>query len=139
MRYIIVLIALLTLGVLLPSIWAQLPASVGSPIGLSNRTAALAEPAETSLVTTPSIAAFLDNNWVPPSATNASLNASFNNNTTTLDTTAAPTFTAQAANKEGVVPWTGESIFQFLEDSWTPGTTTIEVQSGFGYKKHQMN
>lgn len=139
MRYIIVLIALMALGALLPSIWAAQPASVGSTVGLSEKAAPLADPAQTALTTTPSMAAFLSNSWIPPSITNASINTSLNNNSTTiLDTTVAPTYYAEAANKDGVVAWTGESRFQFLQDDWTPDTA-VEVIQLTPYRLHQMN
>lgn len=140
MRYIIVLIALMALGALLPSIWAApLPASVGSAVGLSDKAAPLADPAQTALTTTPSMAAFLSNSWIPPSITNASINTSLNNNSTTiLDTTVAPTYYAEAANKDGVIAWTGESRFQFLQDDWTPDTA-VEVIQLTPYRLHQMN
>ena len=134
MRYIIVLIALMALCGLMPSMWAQQP---GATVGLSENAAPLADPAETALTTTPSMASFLSNSWVPPSALNESVNASLNN-TTVLDTTAAPIFTASAANKDGVVAWTGESRFQFLQDSWTP-STPVDVIQTTPFKLHQMN
>ncbi|HSD56730.1 MAG TPA: hypothetical protein VLB04_01005 [Methanotrichaceae archaeon] len=142
MRYIIVLIALMALCGLMPSMWAQTQdpqqaSSLSTPVGLSSKAAPLADPAETALTTTPSIASFLSNSWVPPSALNESVNASLNN-TTVLDTTAAPVFTASAANKNGVVAWTGESRFQFLQDSWTPDTPVDVIQTT-PFKLHQMN
>ncbi len=141
MRYIIVLIALLALCSLTPMMWAQDPqqaSSVSTPVGLSKNLAPLADPAETSLVTTPSISAFLSNSWVPPSALNASANTSLNN-TTRLDTTAVPPlYTASAANKDGVVAWAAESRFQFLQDDWTP-STPVEVIQTTPFKMHQMN
>jgi hypothetical protein len=133
MRYIIVLIALMALSGLMPSMWAQQPASVG----LSENAAPLADPAETSLITTPSMAAFLSNSWMPPSAINESVNAT-SNNTTVLDTTAAPVYSSGTANKDGVVAWTGESRFQFLQDDWTP-STPVEVIQTTPFKMHQMN
>jgi hypothetical protein len=66
MRYIIVLIALMALSGLMPSMWAQQP---GATVGLSENAAPLADPAETALTTTPSIASF-SNSWAPPSALN---------------------------------------------------------------------
>ena len=133
MRYIIVLIALMALCGLMPLMWAQQPATVG----LSDKAAPLADPAETALTTTPSIASFLSNSWAPPSALNETVNASLNN-TTVLDTTAVPIYTASAANKNGVVAWTGESRFQFLQDSWTP-STPVDVIQTTPFKQHQMN
>ncbi len=133
MRYIIVLIALMALCSLMPSMWAA------QPLLLSEKAAPLAAPAQTSLVTTPSISSFLSDSWTPPSATNASVNTSLNNNSTTiLDTTAAPIYTSGTANKNGVVAWTGESRFQFLQDDWTP-STPVEVIQTTPFKQHQMN
>ncbi len=118
----------------LPSIWAAPQAPV-----LLDKSAPLADPAQTSLTTTPSISAFLSNNWVPPSITNASVNNSLNNNSTTvLDTSVPPVYTASAPNKNGVVAWTGESRFQFLQDDWTP-STPVEIIQIAPYKKGQMS
>lgn len=144
MRNIIVLIALLALCSLMPSIWAQTQdpqqaSSLSTPVGLSTKPAPLGDPAQTALTTTPSIAAFLSNNWVPPSALNASINTSQNNTTSRLDTSAVPpVYSASAANKDGVVAWTGESRFQFLQDSWTP-STPVEVIQTAPFKRHQLN
>ncbi len=140
MRIIIALIALMALGALLPSMWAQdETTTLAAPKGLSDKTAPQAEEPENALLTTPSVASFLSNSWVPPSSTNASINTSLNNNTTSIiDTSAAPTYTAATANKDGVIAWTGESRFQFLQDDWTPNTP-IEVIHTAPYTKHRMS
>jgi zona occludens toxin (predicted ATPase) len=119
MRYIIVLIALLALCSLMPSIWAEKPFLVSSS---ENATTPSAPQEETALTTTPSIAAFLSNSWMPPSALNASVNASVNNSTIT----------------NNVVAVAGESSLQFLQDSWTP-STQVEVIPTTPFKMHELN
>ncbi|MDD1750471.1 MAG: hypothetical protein LUO89_11430 [Methanothrix sp.] len=156
MRHIIlVLIALVALGGLLPAIMA-LPSTV-----LNDDLAAMAEPADSALLTTPSMAAFLNDSWTPstfvaPLASQASgvLRNMTRNNTTLNSSTYAiydflkdnytspaassPIYTASAAGKDKTVAWTGESIYQFLEDTWTP-TTSVETYEQSPYKQHQMN
>jgi hypothetical protein len=140
MRHIIlVLIALLALGGLLP-------AALGLPAApvLLDKPAAAATPAQNTLDTTPSIAAFLSDTWAPSAfvapvevATDRFLSGKLGNNTTQNSTYSAydflnnsyvapspqsPIYTAAAAGKDNKVAWTGESIYQFLDDSWTPST-----------------
>jgi hypothetical protein len=157
MRHIIlVLVALVALGGLLPTIIAAPVAPV-----LLDNPAAMPEPAETSLLTTPSIAAFLNDSWtpssfVPPLASQAAgvLKNMTRNNTTQESSTyaiydflddnytspapASPTYTASAAGKDKTLAWTGESIYQFLDDAWTP-STPVEVYEQSPFKQHQMN
>lgn len=157
MRHIIlVLVALVALGGLLPTIIAAPVAPV-----LLDNPAAMPEPAETSLLTTPSMAAFLNDSWtpssfVPPLASQATgvLKNMTRNNTTLESSTyaiydflndnytspapASPTYTASAAGKDKTVAWTGESIYQFLDDAWTP-STPVEVYEQSPFKQHQMN
>jgi hypothetical protein len=157
MRHIIlVLIALVTLGGLLPAIIAAPVAPV-----LLDNPAAMPAPAETSLLTTPSMAAFLNDSWTPtpfvaPLASQATgvLRNMTRNNTTqnssnyaiydflndnyTSPSPASPIYTASAAGKDKKVAWTGESIYQFLNDAWTP-TTPVETYEQSPFKQHQMN
>jgi len=151
-----VLIALVALGGLLPAIIAQQPSTV-----LKDDLAAMPAPAETSLLTTPSMAAFLNDSWTPtpfvaPLASqaagvlrnmtrnNTTQNAStyaiydFLNDNYTSPSPASPIYTAAAAGKDNKVAWTGESIYQFLNDAWTP-TTPVEIYEQSPYKMHQMN
>jgi hypothetical protein len=104
----------------MPSMWAAKPILLSS----SDNTAPLTNPAQTALVTTPSISSFLSNSWMPPSALNASVNTTANNSTTTT-----------ASN---VVAVAGESRLQFLQDDWTP-STAVEVVPATPFKLHQMN
>jgi hypothetical protein len=156
MRHIIlVLFALVALGGLLPSIMA-LPSTV-----LKDELAAMPEPAQTALETTPSMAAFLNDSWAPstfvaPLASQASgvQKNMTRNNTTQANSTYAiydflngnyvspaassPVYTASAAGKEKTVAWTGESIYQFLNDAWTP-IAPVQTYEQSPFKLHQMN
>jgi hypothetical protein len=157
MRHIIlVLFALVALG-------GMLPATIAAPVGpsLLNNPAAMPEPAQSELITTPSMAAFLNDSWMPstfaaPLASQASgvLKNMTRNNTTmassnyaiydflndnyTSSAPQSPIYTAAAAGKDKTLAWTGESIYQFLNDAWTP-TTPIETFQQAPYKLHQMN
>jgi len=156
MRHIIlVLFALVALGGLLPVIMA-LPSTV-----LKDELAAMPEPAQSALETTPSMAAFLNDSWTPstfvaPLASQAvGVQRNMTRNNTTLKNSnyaiydflkdnytspalASPTFTASAAGKDKTVAWTGESIYEFLNDVWTP-TTAVQTYPQSPYKQHQMN
>lgn len=156
MRHIIlVLFALVALGGLLPTVIA-LPSTV-----LKDELAAMPAPAETSLMTTPSMAAFLNDSWTPstfaaPLASQASaMQRNMTHNNTTMENStyaiydfmkdnyvapqaSSPIYTASAAGKDKKVAWTGESIYQFLNDAWTP-TTAIETYEQSPFKLHQMN
>mgnify|MGYP000960437706 CR=1 FL=1 len=156
MRHIIlVLFALVALGGLLPSVIA-LPSTV-----LKDELADTASPAETSLMTTPSMAAFINDSWTPsafvaPLASQATgvLKNMTRNNTTlnssnyaiydflkdnyTSPSASSPIYTATAAGKDKKIAWTGESIYQFLNDAWSP-STPVETYAQSPYKQHQMN
>ncbi|MDQ1261013.1 MAG: hypothetical protein QG575_194 [Euryarchaeota archaeon] len=156
MRHIIlVLFALVALGGLLPAVMA-LPSTV-----LKDELAAMPEPAETSLMTTPSMAAFLNDSWTPstfvaPLASQASgVQRNMTRNNTTLDSSnyeiynflndnynssapKSPVYTASAAGKDKTIAWTGESIYQFLNDAWAP-STPVETYPQSPFKLHQMN
>ncbi|MCX6674649.1 MAG: hypothetical protein NTY37_12830 [Methanothrix sp.] len=157
MRHIIlVLFALVALGGLLPVIMAQQPSTV-----LKDDLAAMPEPADSALLTTPSMAAFLNDSWAPtpfvaPLASQATgVQRNMTRNNTTLDSSnyaiydflngnytssapASPVYTASAAGKDKTVAWTGESIYEFLNDVWTP-TTAVQTYPQSPYKLHQMN
>jgi hypothetical protein len=151
MRHIIlVLIALVALGGLLPAV----NAAPAKPVLLDNP-AAMAEPAQTALLTTPSMAAFLNDSWQPstfvaPVITNenARKNVSVNNSTYAIydflngtnsaSAATSPIYTATAAGKDKTVAWTGESIYQFLDPSWTPSKSVEIVRTG-AYKMHEMS
>jgi len=157
MRHIIlVLFALVALGGLLPVIMAQQPSTV-----LKDDLAAMPEPADSALLTTPSMAAFLNDSWTPtpfvaPLASQATgVLKNMTRNNTTLDSStyaindflnddytspapASPTFTASAAGLDKTVAWTGESIFDFLNDAWTP-SKPVQTYEQSPYKQHHMN
>jgi hypothetical protein len=153
---ILVLFALIALG-------GMLPATIAAPVGpsLLNNPAAMPEPAQSELITTPSMAAFLNDSWTPSSfaaplasqATGVLKNMTRNNTTMnssnyaiydflkdnyTSSTPTSPIYTASAAGKDKTVAWTGESIYQFLNDAWTP-TTAVETYPQSPFKQHQMN
>jgi hypothetical protein len=154
MRHIIlVLIALVALGGLLPAITAEL--------ALKDNLAAEPKPADTSVLTTPSMAAFINDSWTPSTfvaplasqATGVQKNMTRNNTTLNSSTYAiydflkdnytapaatSPTYTASAAGKDKTVAWTGESIYQFLSDAWTP-STPVETYEQTPFKQHEMN
>ncbi len=157
MRHIIlVLIALMALGGLLPAVMG-LPAAA---VGLSTQQAATATSAQNVLDTTPSMAAFMNDSWAPSTfvapvevATDKFMSGKLGNNTTQNSTYAiydflnnsyvapaaeSPIYTAAAAGKDNKVAWTGESIYQFLSDSWTPSTPIAIYNEGI-YTKHQMS
>ncbi len=156
MRHIIlVLFALVALGGLMPAVIA-LPSTV-----LKDDLAAMPSPAETALVTTPSMASFLNDSWAPSSfaaplaSQSTAVQRNMTRNNTTLNNASysiydflkdnytapqatSPIYTASAAGKDKTVAWTGESIYQFLNDAWTP-TTAIETYEQSPFKLHQMN
>lgn len=153
MRHIIlVLFALVALGGLLPAIMA-LPSF--------DKSAALSEPADSALLTTPTMAAFLNDSWTPStfvaplasqavavqknmSRNNTTLNGStysiydFLKDNYTAPAAQSPTYSATAAGKDKTVAWTGESIYQFLNDAWTP-SSVVETYEQSPFKQHQMN
>jgi hypothetical protein len=157
MRHIIlVLIALMALGGLLPAVMG-LPAAA---VGLSNQQAATATSAQNVLDTTPSMAAFMNDSWTPSTfvapvevATDRFMSGKLGKNTTQNSTYAiydflnnskvapaaeSPVYSAAAAGKDKKVAWTGESIYQFLADSWSP-STPVSVYNDGAYTKHQMS
>ena len=154
MRHIIlVLIALVALGGLLPAVMA-------APV-LTDKLASEPKPADTSVLTTPSMAAFINDSWTPSTfaaplasqATGVQKNMTRNNTTLNSSTYAiydflkdnytapeatSPIYTASAAGKDKTIAWTGESIYQFLSDAWTPSTPT-ETYEQTPFKQRQMN
>ncbi|MFZ3148699.1 MAG: hypothetical protein WA137_06620 [Methanothrix sp.] len=154
MRHIIlVLIALVTLGGMMPTIMAVQK--------LNDSLDAMAEPADSALLTTPSMAAFLNDSWTPSTfvaplasqavgvqrnmtrnnTTQASSNYAiydFLNDNYASSAASSPIYTASAAGKDNKVAWTGESIYQFLDDGWTP-SAPVETYEQTPFKQHQMN
>jgi hypothetical protein len=154
MRHIILaLIALVALCGFIPAIMAE-PAA---PVGLSKTLAPTASAAENSLLTTPSMAAFLNDSWTPSTYTPDVFNAvssmkkwngtlqntsyaiaNFANDNYTAPAATSPIYTAPAAAKNGQVAWTGESIYQFLDGAWTPSTPVAVIETG-AYTLHKMS
>lgn len=157
MRHIILaLIALVALSGLLPAIVAEPAAPV-----LKDKVKDTPEPAEGSILTTATQAAFLNDSWTPskfeaPLADQATgvLKNMTRNNTTLNNSTYAildflddnytspavepPVYTANGAKKGGAVAWTGEALYDFLSDTWTP-SSTVEAYEQSPFKQHQMN
>lgn len=141
MRHIIlVLIALIALGGLLPAAMSKNPAPF-----------VVTDPQMGDMLTTPSMAAFLNDSWTPssfvpplakeatafakkaPSGNNSTSTAYaiydfLNNNTTASSNATLPTsYTVQ-----------GGSMYQFLSDAWTPSTPLEPIKVG-PYKKGAMS
>lgn len=157
MKHIILaLIALVALSGLLPAIVAEPAAPV-----LKDKVKATPEPAENSVLTTASQVAFLNDSWAPskfeaPLADQAMgvLKNMTRNNTTLNNSTYAildfldenytppaaepPVYTATDAKKGGEKAWTGEAIYDFLSDAWTP-SSTVQAYEQSPFKMHQMN
>jgi len=157
---ILVLFALVALGGMLPVTMAA-PAA---PRGLSSNPDAMPEPADSSVLTTASMAAFLNDSWTPstfvaPLASEAvGVRRNMTRNNTTLASSnyaiydflndnyaapapASPTYSAASTPKGGkgdTVAWTGESIYQFLNDAWTPAAP-VETYEQSSFKQHQLN
>ena len=140
-----------------------MPAIIAEPAApvLKDKLADKPEPAETSVLTTPSIAAFVNDSWTPSAfaapladqATAVQRNMTRNNTTMENSTYAiydflkddykapsatSPIETASAAKKDKTIAWTGESIYQFLDNAWTP-STTVETYEQSPFKQHKMN
>jgi len=157
MRHIILaLIALVALSGLLPAIVAEPAAPV-----LVDKVKSTPESSETSVLTTASQAAFLNDSWTPspfsaPLADEANgvLKNMTRNNTTLENSTysaydflddnytspkaTSPIYTATGAKKGGELAWTGEAIYDFLSDTWTP-STSVQSYEQSPFKMHQMN
>jgi hypothetical protein len=109
--------------------------------------------------TTPTQNAFLNDSWKPTTfvapvvggATDKLRIGSLGNNTTQNTTYAiydflnnssvqpaasTPIYSVAATGNQ--IAWRGESIYQFLDDSWTP-STPVEAYKAGNYKMHQMN
>ncbi|MBN1322934.1 MAG: hypothetical protein JW986_02910 [Methanotrichaceae archaeon] len=116
---------------------------------------------QANISTTPSIAAFLDDNWVPPSyvppvdyaqgvmrgnGTNGTIpNATgyagqfLSDDWTPGADLAFPTETAIWPGKDGKIATTDYAIYQFLRDDWTPGQAIAEPDNTPLYKLHEMS
>lgn len=161
MRQVIaLLIAMLACAMIMPAMCA--PA-----VTQSNQAAALLDPAQTQLSTTPSIADFLSDNWVPISfaseiitstdtkkkSNTQDINKTKKSNLTTAtfaiqdflnDGWLPPSYsdtidTAFTAKKGGALKQSGLAIEQFLDDSWTPSTPVVAVSNDAGYTKGKMS
>jgi len=119
----------------------------------------MTDPEMTDMLMTPSMAAFLNDSWTPTSfvaprpnnviftkgsfANNTTSNATyaiydFLNGTDVTPAAASPIYTPAKAAQDNKIAWTGESIYQFLDDSWTPSTPVAVYNQGV-YAKGQMN
>ena len=157
MRHIIlVLIALAALG----GLFSDAIAETAAPV-LKDKASETAEAAQSTLFTTPSMAAFINDSWTPssfeaPVASQAlGVLRNMTRNNTTLATATysiydflkddytspsaqSPIYTASAAGKDKTIAWTGESIYDFAKDTWTP-STTVSTYEQSPFKQHQMN
>ncbi|HWQ21004.1 MAG TPA: hypothetical protein VN455_14590 [Methanotrichaceae archaeon] len=175
MRHIVaVLIALLVMLPLIFAAGAQTSTTSSSTSTTAASTAQLAPvspksttqtlPAETGLDTTQSIAAFLNDNWLPPTYAAPNQTALVGGNATAANATAnatalanaqfladssiqnayqSPVNVAEQANKNGVRQQSGYAILDFLNDNWTPGMPGNQAQyvdlNSAGYSMHQMS
>lgn len=175
MRHIIaVLIALLVLLPLIFAAGAQTTTTSSSTSSTAASTAQLAPvspktvsqvvPPQTGIDTTQSIAAFLNDNWLPPTYAAPVQTAVAGGNATAANTTAnatalanaqfladssvqnsyqAPVNVAESADKNGVRKQSSYAILDFLNDNWTPGIAQNQAQfvdlSSAGYSMHRMS
>lgn len=107
------------------------------------------------------MAAFLNDSWTPSTFVAPLENEAVGvqrsmtrNNTTLANSTYAiydymndnyaspaassPIYSASAAGKDRTIAWTGESIYDFLNDAWSP-KKAIQTYEQTPYKQHQMN
>jgi hypothetical protein len=148
--------------------FAVIPVVCAQAVTQTSQAAPLLDPAQTQLGTTPSIADFLSDNWLPipfapeiltprtadakKKSTTQDINKTKNSNLTTAtysiqsfldDAWQPPSFadtinTATNAKKGGALKQSGLAIEQFLDDSWTPATPVVAVSTATGYIKHRM-
>jgi hypothetical protein len=158
-QFIALLIALLACAVIMPAMCA--PA-----VTQTNQAAPLLDPTQTQLSTTPSMADFLRDDWLPipflpeiitstdtkKKSTTQDINKTKKSNLTTAtyaiqdflnDAWVPPTYantidTAFTGKKGGALKQSGLAIEQFLDDSWTPGTPIVASSDATGYKKGKM-
>lgn len=136
MRHIIlVLIALIALVGLMPGGMSKDPAPFDTPN--------INEAGDASLLTTPSIAAFLNDSWAPtpfvaPTASSPLYTKKSPSNNTTNTTYAIYDFlknetntSTNASTNATLDAYTvkGGSIYQFLKDNWTPSTPVEVIKS----------
>lgn len=147
-QVIIVLIALLALSIFMPTMWAKSPGTAGV---LINSNPSLTAPADTPLLTTPTMADFLNDSWMPSSFVAPTINATDAlKNGTPKGTTYAiydfandkvsttPSYKAVATNN--AVSGSGEqSILNVLGPDYSPATADVQVIPTAPYKLHQMS
>jgi hypothetical protein len=164
MRHIIaILVAMLALALVLPAIGA-LPSDIAptSANASGTHSAGLTRSPEgthidqSALATTPSIASFLSDTWMPSSfvpPVNFALARNKNNYTTNstnniydfLGTSWAPsnfepdTQAALAQNKYGYYSNSTPFNYQFLQDSWAPNNVVDVVIDNGPYTRHKMS
>jgi hypothetical protein len=149
MRHILmVIIALLALNIFIPSIWAQ---SV-TPFLITGNQSQTTTP-DVGITTTPSIAAFLNDSWVPSSFVPPTVSAPYTplgQNATSstyniydfLNNSWVPSssnYQDAAANNYPITGLQGPSaIYQVLNPDWTQSTQVAATVPNPGYKMHQM-
>jgi len=141
MRHIILaLIALIALVGLMPGGMSKDPA----PFDIPN----IKDAGDATLLTTPSIAAFLNDSWAPtpfvaPTASAPLYTKRSPSNNTTNTTYAIYDFLQNKTNATTNATLDnymvrGGSIYQFLKDNWTP-STPVEVIQTAPYTKGKMS
>jgi hypothetical protein len=162
-----ILVAMLALALVLPAIGALpsdiVPTSTNSANASGTKAAGLTRSPEgtpidqSALATTPSIASFLSDTWMPNSfvpPVNYALAKNKNNYTANstnniydfLGNNWAPstfepdTQVALAQNKYGYYANSTPFNYQFLQDSWTPGSAVdvVVIENG-PYTRHKMS
>jgi hypothetical protein len=146
--------------------FAVIPAMCAPTVTQTSQDAPLLDPTQTQLSTTPSMADFLSDNWLPipfapdiltstdtkKKSNTQDINKTKKSNLTTStfsiqnfldDAWQPPSFadtinTATNAKKQGALKQSGLAIEQFLDESWTPATPVVAVSSATGYAKHKM-
>lgn len=167
MRHIIaILVAMLALALILPAIGALpsdiAPTNTKSMNASGTNSAGLTRSPEgtqidqSALATTPSIASFLSDSWLPSTfvaPVNYALARNKNNYTTNSTNTVydflsdnwapssykPPTQAALAMNKYGYYANSTPSNYRFLQDSWTPSTAVEVVTESGPYTRHKMS
>lgn len=130
-RIIAVLIALLALCLLMPTMLGLGPVLVSSPknMTISDSPKYLGDPNYMTLYTTPTIAAFANNSWIPGMPFNYTQGSTWN---------PYNIYTSGLGNQEAP-----GSIVGFMSDNWTSAVETVKplltTEDWPGYKKHVMS
>lgn len=133
-RIIAVLIALLALSLLMPTMLGKAPLLVGSPKNLTvtNAPNYISDPNYMALYATPSVAAFLNESWIPGMPTNYTQGSMFN-----------PTSIYYSGRPGGGKELPGAIVGFMAENNTTTTPPDIIPIEKYGpipqFKRHQMN